>query len=125
MPGVFALHPPAAQYRDCPYSSPGKCGGQTFPLGTDEFGRDVYSRICHGLSVSLLLAPAAVALSLALALVLGLAAGYSAGWLDTVITRAGEVFLALPSFYFVVAMSRAPALHLNPRTDAVPPLWLL
>jgi peptide/nickel transport system permease protein len=89
--------------------------GGMFPLGTDEFGRDVYSRLCHGASTSLLLAPAAVLFSLALALALGGLAGYAGGWTDAVIMRAGEVFLSLPWFYFVVALRAALPLNLSPR----------
>jgi peptide/nickel transport system permease protein len=118
-PGFFALHPPQRQFRDYPYAPPGVHGGSLFPLGTDEFGRDVYSRICYGASVSLLLAPAAVAVSLAVALLLGMMAGYRAGWVDTLVTRLGEVFLALPWFYFVVALRAALPLHLSPRAAAL------
>lgn len=119
VPGVFALHPAERQFRDYPYAPPGVHGGTFFPLGTDEFGRDVYSRICYGASASLLLAPAAVIFSLALALLLGMTAGARPGWTDTIVTRAGEVFLALPWFYFVVALRAALPLHLSPRAAAL------
>ncbi len=88
--------------------------GYVFLLGTDEFGRDVYSRICHGASTSLLLAPAAVLLSLALGMGLGVLAGYRGGWTDALVMRAGEVFLALPWFYFLVALRAALPLKLSP-----------
>jgi peptide/nickel transport system permease protein len=89
--------------------------GGVFLLGADEFGRDVYSRLCHGASTSLLLAPAAVVFSLALALLLGGWAGYAGGWTDAAIMRAGEIFLALPWFYFVIALRAALPLNLSPR----------
>lgn len=117
-PSVFALYAPESTHREFPYAAPGVHGGRWFPLGTDEFGRDVYSRLCHGATVSLLLAPAAVLLSLLLALMLGGAAGYFGGWPDRLVMRTGEVFLALPWFYFVVALRAALPLQLNPGVAA-------
>lgn len=114
-PSVFALYAPESQHRDFAYAAPGTYDGHWFPLGTDEFGRDVYSRLCHGAGVSLLLAPAAAVFSLLLALALGGLAGYYGGWLDRLVMRSGEVFLALPWFYFVVALRAALPLHLDPR----------
>jgi peptide/nickel transport system permease protein len=113
-PSAFALYAPEAQHREFPYARPGVHGGHWYPLGTDEFGRDVYSRLCHGATVSLLLAPASVALSLLLALLLGGWAGYLGGWTDRLVMRAGEVFMALPWFYFVVALRAALPLDLSP-----------
>src|SRR5205807_6081989 len=78
--------------------------GAVFVLGTDELGRDWYSRLCHGASISLLLAPATAVLSLTLALALGASAGYRGGWLDALVMRAGEVFVVLPWFYVVIAL---------------------
>lgn len=123
-PSAFALHSPEHQYRDFPYAGPGVHGGEWFPLGTDEYGRDVYSRLCHGATVSLLLAPAAVLFSLLLALLLGGGAGYCGGWVDRLVMRSGEVFLALPWFYFVVALRAALPLRLDPRA-AVLALFVL
>ncbi|WP_417215941.1 ABC transporter permease [Arthrobacter sp.] len=65
-------------------------------LGTDESGRDIYSRIVHGARPSLLIGAAATALGLGLALVLGLAAGLGGRWLDAGVGRIVEVLLALP-----------------------------
>lgn len=137
LPGFFALYPAQEQHRDYPYAKPGVYGdtqirflaaghlisvagsGGVFPLGTDEYGRDVYSRICHGASISLLLAPAAVLFSLTVAMLLGTLAGYRGGWPDLLVTRAGEVFLALPWFYFVVALRAALPLRMSPGTAAL------
>jgi peptide/nickel transport system permease protein len=87
--------------------------GRVFLLGTDEFGRDWYSRLCHGASVSLLLAPAAALLSLTLAIALGGWAGYHGGWIDRVVMSATEVFVVLPWFYVVVALRAALPLTLS------------
>ncbi len=146
-PGWVALYPAAEQHRDYPYAQPGVYGearlqwfshgrllsvenrgqgaGGVFPLGTDEFGRDVYSRICYGASLSLLLAPAAVLVSLSVAMLLGTWAGYRLGWADAVVTRLSEVFLALPWFYFVVALRAALPLRMSPQTAALTLFGLL
>jgi peptide/nickel transport system permease protein len=87
--------------------------GRIFLLGTDEFGRDWYSRLCHGASVTLLLAPAAALLSVAIALVLGTWAGFRGGWIDAVIMRGSEVFVVLPWFYVVIALRAALPLSLS------------
>jgi len=87
--------------------------GRLFLLGTDEFGRDWYSRLCHGASVSLLLAPAAAVISLTFALVLGVWAGYRGGWIDVVVMRVSEVFVVLPWFYVVVALRAALPLSMS------------
>ncbi|WP_315913792.1 ABC transporter permease [Arthrobacter sp. lap29] len=65
-------------------------------LGTDESGRDIYSRIIHGARPSLLIGAAATAAGLGLALVLGIAAGFGGRWLDFGIGRILEVLFALP-----------------------------
>jgi peptide/nickel transport system permease protein len=142
-PGWAALYPAAEQHRDFPYAKPGVYGdahlrwlsqgrllsvegeGGIFPLGTDEFGRDVYSRICYGASLSLLLAPAAVLFSLGVAMLLGTWAGYRLGWADAVVTRTSEVFLALPWFYFVVALRAALPLRMSPQAAALTLFGLL
>ena len=87
--------------------------GRLFVLGTDEFGRDWYARLCHGASVSLLLAPAAALLSLVFAVALGGWAGYQGGWIDAGVMRATAVFVVLPWFYVVVALRAALPLTLS------------
>jgi peptide/nickel transport system permease protein len=66
------------------------------PLGTDELGRDVLSRILHGGRTSLAVGFIAVGVALLLGMSLGLIAGYSGGWLAAVIMRAVDVLLAFP-----------------------------
>ncbi|WP_425860960.1 ABC transporter permease [Arthrobacter sp. TWP1-1] len=65
-------------------------------LGTDESGRDIYSRIIHGSRSSLLIGAAATAIGLGLALVLGTIAGFGGRWLDFGVGRVLEVLFALP-----------------------------
>lgn len=66
-------------------------------LGTDNLGRDVLSRVLAGASSVLTIAPAATALALAGGTAVGLLAGFYRGWLDQIITRILDVFLALPA----------------------------
>ena len=72
-------------------------GDWTFPLGTDDQGRDVLSAILYGLRLSLFVGGAAVLLALALGVGLGLLAGYAGGWIDALIMRIADVQLSFPA----------------------------
>ena len=85
-----------------PPMQPNAFTGDTFWLGTDDQGRDVYSTILYGMRVSLFVGFAAVLFAMVLGIVLGLLAGYLGGWTDTIIMRAADVQLTFPSI--LVAM---------------------
>lgn len=72
------------------------------PLGTDDLGRDLYSRILHGTRVSLFIGVSTVTLALLVGLILGLVAGYFGGWLDMVIMRYIDLQWAFPNFIIAV-----------------------
>lgn len=76
--------------------------GETFWLGSDDQGRDVFSTILYGMRVSLFVGFAAVAFAMVLGITLGLLAGYIGGWLETIIMRIADVQLTFPSI--LVAM---------------------
>jgi peptide/nickel transport system permease protein len=87
--------------------------GGIFLLGTDEFGRDWYSRLCHGASISVILVPMAALVSVLLAVAFGAWAGYQGGLVDLLVMRASEVFVVLPWFYVVVGLRAALPLTLS------------
>lgn len=76
--------------------------GETFLLGTDDQGRDVFSTILYGMQISLFVGFAAVIFAVVLGMFLGLLAGYFGGWIDSFIMRAADVQLTFPSI--LVAM---------------------
>lgn len=76
----------------------------TFPLGTDEFGRDLLSRIIWGARVSLLVGLVAVALGAGVGVGSGLLSGYVGGWVDAVIMRIYDAVLAFPTILLGVGV---------------------
>ncbi len=85
-----------------PPMSPNAFTGESFALGTDDQGRDVFSTILYGMRISLFVGFAAVTFAVVLGIILGLLAGYFGGWVDSVIMRAADVQLTFPSI--LVAM---------------------
>ncbi|MFE2430652.1 ABC transporter permease [Streptomyces sp. NPDC059373] len=88
----------------------GGWGGMSWshPLGVDpQFGRDMLARIIEGSWVSLLVATGATVLSNVIGTVLGIIAGYYGGWVDSVISRMMDTFLAFPLLLFAISISAA------------------
>jgi peptide/nickel transport system permease protein len=76
-------------------------------LGTDNLGRDVVSRLIHGARLSLTIALFAIALAGGIGTVLGLLAGYAGGFIDALIMRVVDAFLAMPFVLMALAIVAA------------------
>ena len=85
-----------------------------FLLGTDDLGRDVFSRLLYGGRMSLLSGVLAASLSLSLATVLGSIAGFYGSWVDAIVMRVAELFLVLPWLYLLLALRALLPLHIDP-----------
>ena len=72
------------------------------PLGTDDLGRDLLTRLIHGGRISLFVGTSTVAMALLAGIVLGVSAGYFGGWLDTIIMRYIDLQWAFPNFIIAV-----------------------
>ena len=79
-------------------------GGWSFPLGTDDQGRDMYSAILYGTRLSLVVGFASVILAMAIGIVLGLVSGYVGGATDAVIMRTADVQLTFPAFLIALTL---------------------
>jgi peptide/nickel transport system permease protein len=79
-------------------------GSTNYLLGTDSLGRDIFSRILYGAQISLLVGLASVALAGAIGVTLGLIAGFYGRFIDDVIMRVADIFLAIPLILFAIAI---------------------
>ena len=103
---IAAPHDPNAIVLDAKLTPPVWQSGGTweYPLGTDQLGRDILSRIMYGARISLLVGFATVLLGGFLGITLGLLSGYYGGILDDVITLIAEVQLAFPTILLALAI---------------------
>lgn len=85
----------------------------THLLGTDDLGRDVFSRLMYGGANSLYAALLAVVVALVIGLPLGLIAGFAGGWVDQVISRIIDTFLSFPAIILAVAVTGAMGIGLT------------
>jgi peptide/nickel transport system permease protein len=76
----------------------------SYPLGTDDLGRDVLARIFYGARISLLVGFVAVGISTLIGIVLGALAGYYGRWIDALIMRFVDIMLCFPSFFLILAV---------------------
>lgn len=103
---LVAPHSPAQQFRDHLLAPPvwQKDGSWAFPLGTDDVGRDILSRLLYGARLSLLIGLAVVAGALSIGTVLGLTAAFAGGIVDIAIMRLMDVLLVFPSLLLAIVI---------------------
>jgi len=87
--------------------------GRTHWMGTDQYGRDVYSRVVHGSSISLVIGFISVGIAATAGTTVGLVAGYDGGRIDALLMRSMDVMLAFPGILLALAIVSVlgPSLH--------------
>ena len=103
---LFAPHDPVEQDLMLQYVPPfwDERAEPGYPLGTDNLGRDILSRLIYGARVALFVAVTAAAAACLLGTVLGLLAGYVGGWVDTVISRLVDIWMAFPAVLLSIVL---------------------
>jgi len=89
--GVDLLQPPSRSYW----------------FGTDEYGRDIYSRVVYGARIEFVISGIGVLIAMAIGIPVGLIAGYRGGWVDSVLMRLQDALLAFPSVLFAILIVAA------------------
>ncbi|MGI8551380.1 MAG: ABC transporter permease [Dehalococcoidia bacterium] len=103
--GVFA--PALAPHAINQFAGPPSRGPSAdFPLGTDKFGQDILSRIIAGARISLLVGFVSVFLGTIAGMAIGIFSGYKRGWIDSVIQRTVDTFIAFPALILLLIIIR-------------------
>lgn len=102
-----ALLAPADPYASSMLNRLKPIGFEGHPLGTDELGRDMLSRLMVGARLSLFMGITPVILAFVIGSIVGITAGYAGGWTNTAIMRTIDVFYAFPSVLLAIALSGA------------------
>jgi peptide/nickel transport system permease protein len=97
---VLAPHSPIASDQTQTFARP----SWDHPLGTDQLGRDMLSRVIHGTRISLLVGVSSVLLALFVGVPLGMAAGYYGGRIDNVVMRLMDLILAFPIYLLAIIL---------------------
>lgn len=100
---VIATHEPNVQDLNRALQPP---SGENW-LGTDELGRDIYSRIVYGSRISIYIVILVSVIVAPVGLLVGMAAGYFGGWVDRVLMRITDIFLSFPSLILALAFAAA------------------
>jgi peptide/nickel transport system permease protein len=98
-----ATHDPLAQDLAATLQAPGAAHW----LGTDEFGRDIFSRLVHGSRITLYIVGLVTIVVGPIGLAVGVTSGYFGGWVDTVFMRVTDIFISFPSLVLALAFVAA------------------
>lgn len=102
---ALAPHDPNRQDLSAIRQAPVWAGGVwTHPLGTDSLGRDVLSRLLWGARVAVVVAVTSAVVSALVGVPVALVAGYSRGWVDTVLMRVVDVWMSIPAVLLAIAL---------------------
>lgn len=101
---VLATHDPFAQDLGQRLLAPGE-NGHLF--GTDSLGRDIYSRLLYGARISIYIVLLVVMVAPLVGLIVGTVAGYAGGWIDVLLMRVTDIFLAFPRLILALAFVAA------------------
>ncbi|MBM3162219.1 MAG: ABC transporter permease [Chlorobi bacterium] len=80
---------------------------RTFVLGTDQYGRDILSRVIYGSRISLSIGFLVVLISVTLGTIIGISSGYFGGWIDAVLMRIVDVLIAFPALFLILIIIAA------------------
>ncbi|MEX5709052.1 ABC transporter permease [Parafrankia sp. FMc6] len=103
LPGLFTWHSPTATSPAEKLRGP----GLDHLFGTDELGRDLFSRVVHGSTLTIRATGGAVLIAAVAGLAIGVVAGFAGGWVDSVLMRLVDVLLAIPALLLALSIVTA------------------